>query len=499
MSSYFAAHLTQIYFIYGLAFFVTGVVLLLEASRSFSQLGRQLPLLAAFGLIHGSHEWMEMFEIIAPSPVTTFSRVFRIILLAVSFGLLVEYGLRTLTLDGSRRWRATRWVVLIVFLVGIGLVWLTWGSSDEVWPAADVWCRYSLAIPGATLAALGLFKQSRTTSKAQPGTALNLAIVGLGFMLYGIPGQVFVTPSLLPPAIIINSTLFLVRVSYPVQLLRSAMASIVLVFTVRAVRQFEQQRQREVEDLNQARLEAQQQLHEETIKRERLRRQLLHQTVRAQERERRNIARELHDEAGQALTAISWGLAAVEETETDHPEEAKTRIAELRKLTERVMTEIRELIGRLRPAMLDELGLVATLISYADECSTRFSFPVTAEVVGARRRLPSEIEVTLYRIAQEAITNVAKHAQASQASIMLTFENGMVTLTVEDDGTGMDVPAAREAAARGEGWGLAGIHERVELVGGQLEIASTPEVGTRLTTIVPIPQQNQDNGGHETG
>ena len=260
MSSFFSTHLTQIYFIYGLAFFITGVVLLMEASRSFSQLGRQLPLLAAFGLIHGSHEWMEMFEIISPFPVTTFSRVLRIVVLAISFGLLVEYGLRTLTLDGSQRWRATRWIVLLVFIAGMGLVWNTWGSSDDFWPSADVWCRYSLAVPGATLAALGLFKQSRMTSKEQPGPALNLAIVGLGFLLYGIPGQVFVTPSLLPPSNIINSTLFLETLQYPVQLLRSAMASIVLVFTVRAVRQFEKQRQQEVEELNKARLEAQQQL-----------------------------------------------------------------------------------------------------------------------------------------------------------------------------------------------------------------------------------------------
>jgi signal transduction histidine kinase len=145
--------------------------------------------------------------------------------------------------------------------------------------------------------------------------------------------------------------------------------------------------------------------------------------------------------------------------------------------------------------MLDELGLVAALISYADDCTTRFSFPVTAEVIGSRRRLPSEIEVTLYRIAQEAITNVAKHAKASKASIRLSFANGSVTLTIEDDGVGMDIYSAQEAASRGEGWGLAGIYERVELVVGKLEMASSPDAGTRLTVTVPIGHNVLENGG----
>jgi two-component system sensor histidine kinase DegS len=119
-------------------------------------------------------------------------------------------------------------------------------------------------------------------------------------------------------------------------------------------------------------------------------------------------------------------------------------------------------------------------------------------VIGTRHRLPSEIEVTLYRIAQEAITNVVKHAKASQASILLSFENNSATLTIEDDGIGMDVQAAQESAVRGEGWGLAGIYERVELVGGQLEMVSSPETGTRLAATVPISHQDQNNGGLET-
>ncbi len=501
--AFFSTHLTLIYFLYGLAFFITGVVVWLEASRSSElPLARAMPFLAAFGIIHGAHEWVEMFYLMADGSLRPYPHALRILILACSFGLLVEFGLRMLSGNGWRhtwRVRATLWSV---FLAGITYVTYRWGAATDAWvDAADTWCRYCLAVPGAVLAAVGLYRQSRALPSGERGASWDLRVVGVAFLLYGVPGQIFVGPSLLPPSTVVNSLLFLRLFHFPVQLWRTMMAGLVAIFTVRALRVFEKERQQQIEELNRARLEAQRRLTEEIAQREALRQALLRQAVEAQEEERRHIARELHDEAGQALTALRWELAALEEAlpkRQDHHDEIRKRVVTLRELTERVMEDLRQLTARLRPAVLDELGLVAALITYADDCSSRYPFAVEVEVTGHRRRLPSEIETALYRIAQEALTNVAKHAQARHAWVRLHIGEEEVRLTVSDDGVGMDVEEAQRAAACGKGWGLAGICERVQLIGGKLDLRSAPGEGTDVIVQVPIPpSEAEEEHRHE--
>ncbi len=489
--AFFTTHMVVVFFLYGLGFFITGVAVWLEASRrSALPLAQDLSLLAAFGFIHGSHEWIEMFQRMSGGTSMLFSQTPRLPILAISFILLMEFGLRLLALDGRRTWLRMRWVFLAIFLLGEGLVWVAWGGQEAWLAAADAWCRYTLAIPGAVLAAAGLFRQSRRLARQEVGVSRDMWIVGLAFLLYGIPGQVFVGPSLLPPSTVMNSVWFMETFHFPIQLLRTVAAGMVALFIVRALRLFEIERQRRMDELDQARTEAQRRLDEERLEQERLRRELLHQMVLAQEEERRHIARELHDEASQAMTAIAWELATAEGMMTNQPDEVRGRVVALRHLTDQIMNNLRQLITRLRPAMLDELGLVAALITYADDCSSRYPFLVETEITGQSRRLPPKIETTLYRIAQEAITNVAKHAQATHVSIRLHFDKQEVTLHVSDDGVGMDVAVARQAAASGTGWGLAGIRERIELVRGRLDIRSSPGNGTELCVEVPIPNPN---------
>jgi len=492
VSAFFSTHIVVVFFLYGLGFFVTGVAVWLEASRrSALPLARGLHLLAAFGFIHGSHEWIEMFQLMARGTSMLFSQAPRLPVLAISFALLMEFGLRLLALGGWRPWRLMRWALVGAFFLGEGLVWARWGGEEAWLAAADAWCRYSLAVPGAVLTAAGLFKQSHSLARQQTVVSRDMLVVGLAFLLYGIPGQVFVGPSPLPPSTVVNTALFLEVFHFPVQLLRTIAAGTVALFTVRALRLFEIERQRQMDELSQARAEAQQRLNEEREEQERLRKELLRQTVLAQEEERQHIARELHDEAGQALTALSWGLAAAEGALPDGADEASGHIGELRQLAEQVMNDLRQLTARLRPAVLDELGLVPALITYADDCSARFPVVVDVQVTGTRRRLPAEIETTLYRITQEAVTNVARHAQATHASIRLHFDTQEVILNVSDDGVGMDTEAGQRAAASGKGWGLAGIRERIQLVGGRLDIRSSPGAGTDLTVRVPVPSVPQ--------
>ncbi len=490
--AFFSSHMVVVYFFYGLGFFVTGLAVWLEASRRPAlPLAQELTLLAAFGIIHGAHEWVEMFQLIAQGTSMLFSQSPRLFILAISFILLTEFGLQTLSRDGWRHWTTMRWPILAIFLVGEGIVWLTWGGTGDWLAAADAWCRYSLAVPGAVLAAAGFFKQSRRLAQRELEIAHDMFFTGLAFLLYGFPGQAFVGPSSLPPSNWVNSVWFMDTFHFPIQLLRTVTACTVAIFTVRALRLFEIERQRQMDELARCRAEAQQRLDQERVERERLHTELLRQTVLTQEEERQHIARELHDETGQAMTAMSWKLAAVEDalppSTNDTHQQVRRRIEDLRLLTEQVMNNLRRLTKRLRPAVLDELGLVPALITYADDCSDRYPFAVHAQISGQRRRLPSDIETTLYRIAQEALTNVAKHAQASRATIALNFDAEGVTLTVADDGVGVNVENARQAAARGHGWGLAGIYERVQLAHGSLDIHAPPGQGTQLTVWVPSP------------
>jgi signal transduction histidine kinase len=499
--AFFEAHLVQIYFVYGLAFFATGIVVSLEATRhSRLQLAQTLPYLAGFGLVHGTHEWLEMFEKIGSGPVGAGPRLFRLLVLIVSFIPLVEFGLRLGALTGGKRWRLARWIVLAIFFGGAGLIWFRWGSEGrQTWiPAIDAWCRYSLAIPGSVLAAIGLYGYASRVNNGKQAFPCDLQVVSLAFLFYGIPGQAFVGASVLPPSTVINTGLFLGMFHFPVQLLRTAMAILVVLFMGRGVRCFERERQRRVKRLTQDRLESQQRLTEEMAERRQLQRELLHRTVQAQEEERRHIARELHDETAQALTALSLGLGGMEEQVGQNPEEARARLRELRGLVEEMMKKVNQLTTRLRPTMLDDLGLIPALITYADEVARHLPFAVDVEVTGQRRRLPSELETTLYRIAQESLTNVARHAKAKHAWVHLHLGPKEASLKISDDGIGMSPERAREAAARGDGWGLAGIHERATLLGGDVRILSQPGAGTEIEARIPIPEAVPAQEGKET-
>ncbi|MBN1179520.1 MAG: sensor histidine kinase [Anaerolineae bacterium] len=497
LSAFLVDHLIEIHFLCGLSFFTAGVAFFLETNRSTALPSAQaLPFLTSFCLIHGAHEWVEMFQLFGVVPVDWTFEVVRLIFLAFSLFMLIEFGLHSLTErdDQRRRWVA-RGIILTVFLVGEILVFVGTRAKMDAWAAAaDIWCRYSLAIPGTFLTAAGFFRQGRLFTQPPPGVVGDLHAVGLAFLLYGFPGQVFGQTSPLPPSNFLNSRTFFDLFHIPVHLLHTVMAGIIALFTLRALRSIEIERQRQFDDLSRTRREAWQKLEQELEQREVLRKEFLHQTVITQEKERQYIARELHDETGQALTAITWGLATVEEMLADGSEGTIERVHDLRRLTDQVMVNLRQMTTRLRPAVLDELGLPAALITYGDDCSTRFPFVVDVQITGRRRRLPSEIETTLYRITQEGLTNVAKHAQANHVTVTLNFGEEHVDLVITDDGVGMDVELAQQAAAYGSGWGLAGICERVQLIGGRLDIQSTAGSGTTLSVQVPLDGQSISNG-----
>jgi signal transduction histidine kinase len=212
---------------------------------------------------------------------------------------------------------------------------------------------------------------------------------------------------------------------------------------------------------------------------ERIARDSLRRVVETQELERRRLARELHDETGQALTSILLGLKSLEERTEDAS--ARASIEELRGLVVSTLQDVRRLAVELRPSALDDFGLVAALERLADSFAEQTGISVDFQAALADERLPDESETALYRIVQESLTNVVKHARARRVSILLTRRDGSVKAVVEDDGQGFDPAAAGDG-----GFGLVGMRERLALLGGRLEIESAPEAGTTVAAEVPV-------------
>jgi len=200
--------------------------------------------------------------------------------------------------------------------------------------------------------------------------------------------------------------------------------------------------------------------------------------VRAQEEERGRIARELHDDIGQTLTAVALALAAARRISSDNAEVLE-RIDATRHNVELAVEQIRAICLGLRPSILDDLGISAALRWYLDEHGRKNGLTVHFTSTLPDARQPPEVETACYRIAQEAITNILRHSHATEVWVVLQDRDGRVTLTVRDNGTGFDAPKVLGGAGRG--LGLLGMQERVRLVGGTIEITSEPGNGTRIS------------------
>lgn len=207
--------------------------------------------------------------------------------------------------------------------------------------------------------------------------------------------------------------------------------------------------------------------------------------TQAQEEERARIARELHDGLGQALTAVKMDLSAAARQLGPEASAMRRRVVDARRLIDESLNELRRLVFDLRPATLDNLGLGAALESYARDWQDRTGISATVEADRFEPRLPFQMETALYRICQEALTNVAKHARASRAVVRLEKAEGRVQVVVEDDGIGFDVAASTQSENGPRGVGLLSMERRVAELGGVFNIESGPGKGTRVRVSVP--------------
>jgi len=691
-------NIVAVYFLYGLAFFSMGLAVWLESGRSSQlRLARAMGPLAAFAILHSLHEWLEMFQrlgvLVPGAPAlgqSLAANAVRVSLLALSFVMLIVFGVRLLHSSGKGRGNERSFVVLSLGL--LTTIWLVSViATQRVYDlcladciiSIDVLTRYILGIPASILAAWAMILERRAfQERGMVSFGRDLQVAAIALLVYGVVGQSFPPESVLFPANVVNTALFMELFGFPVQLFRGLAATVVAVFVVRALRAFELEHQQNLAAARKERLKAQQvaleteertrreterlnrqlrmavqdltllfdlsrslattldqdelmrkaldkilegvpriqagmilcrdqagqpaqvavsagcdavedvslpvitcegirrvgervlesgqpalqskdetifldhsvnagpilspdhfdaefegqvvgvplvaqgrlcgslvlgvgrgasplttrdlslvstvasqlsiamenaMLYEELQEREALRGELYRRIVSAQERERQRIARELHDGTGQVLTGLGLGLMAAAESVHTDPEQASQQLIELKNLNAQALQELRDLIGDLRPSILDDLGLVPAMQAQVKEFEARTGVDAGFMTDGSRRRLPTEIETVLFRIAQESLTNVAKHAEAQHVLVRLIFDEQAVQLIVTDDGCGFDPEEAVSADGRGRrAWGLLGIQERITLVGGGCEFASRPGRGTTVRVWVPL-------------
>lgn len=229
----------------------------------------------------------------------------------------------------------------------------------------------------------------------------------------------------------------------------------------------------------------------ELQQKEEMRARLLQKVITAQEDERKRIARELHDETSQALTSLMVGLKVLEDRcELEAPQEM---VAYLRTLTGKTLETVHDLALQLRPSVLDDLGLVPALRRLASDFQRASVASVTFETnLAASPRLPATLETTFYRIAQEGLTNVARHAGATAVSLLLEVRSGLLQLILEDNGRGFEPTQLDGRGPHDRCLGLFGMRERAALAGGTLAIEASPGHGTTLFVKVPLPMELTD-------
>jgi signal transduction histidine kinase len=229
-------------------------------------------------------------------------------------------------------------------------------------------------------------------------------------------------------------------------------------------------------------------------------RALTERAINAHEDERKRIARQLHDDTAQSLSMLIISLDQLTGMMPPDQADAQARLQKARDLAISTLKDLRQTAYDLRPTMLDDLGLAPAIRWYArsrlEEAGVHVQLDIADE---ATNRLPPRLETTLYRIAQEAMTNILRHANATSATIQLTRLNSHVCLRIEDDGRGFDVAQTPRQAVRLQHFGLLGMRERAELVGGTVTLSSRPGRGTSLEVTLPLDETETTHGQDTPG
>ncbi len=505
-----------IFFFYGLAFFSMGLALFVESDRTSElEFARSMRLLSAFGILHGIHEWLDMtgqgVAYYHHQPLYEWLQWIKLAVLVTSFVALLMFSERLLMHarpSHKSNWRLTM-IAVIWYTLSCIFVRAAYGLDDASWlTASDVLARYILGIPSGLLACWSLCQERRIfRERGMDKYVRDLTVAAVALALYGVIGQFITRTSIIFPSTFINSDAFLRLTGFPIQLFRAVVATIVAISMIRVLRALEVESEQRLNALERARLETEttsrsemswlntelqvankeaERLLKEVQQRDAVRGELIQRITNAQESERKRIARELHDGTGQALTGLALGLRGLASKLDKDSDSNVKALAVLEGMATGSLGELRQLINDLRPPQLDDMGLVAALRWLTGRFNNRDKPALKLEVVGEAYALASEVETTLFRIAQEGLTNAIKHAEAERIWIVLNFDDGP-SLCIRDDGIGFDPKAAMNPSAIRTAWGIAGMQERSNLINATFIVHSTLGEGTAFTVRLAEP------------
>lgn len=475
-----------VYFVYGQVFFTLGIIIAFTSHRnSRLPLARHLKWLAAFGLVHGLTEWSHIFIPIQATYVSaetvTLLRDLHTLSLAVSFYLLFQFGILVAFPASSRRpWLYCCSVALPLAWLASGPVFYALGTQTSLLaghlvPQTEVSTRVILGLTGGIMAAFGMFRQARSLGETGgPQIARYLYWTAIYMALYA-----FAAGLVLPTSVASVSELagILALTDVPVfiaPVLRS-LVGIGMTFSIlRGLMIFELETEKALQEAERNRLRAAE------------RAQFLKRVITAQEDERKRVARELHDETGQKLSAVIMGLAAASDSFTRGVPGGREIIKDTRVVAVEALDGIRQLILGLRPSALDDLGLAPALRRIAEELSKVSAMRIKVKAGNLDGGLTPEVEIVLFRILQEAMNNAVRHSGGHRTEVRLSRNGPEVAAVVEDDGTGFNPAAVITSMEDGCGLGLIGMQERASLLGGEVRIDSAPGRGTRLHVRLPI-------------
>lgn len=477
VSHFIQSNMILVFFLYGLSFFMLGAAIFFQVRRgSGFKIGRYLWLLAAFGLLHGINEWLDMFLLLESdglgASATRVVEIVRFLVGQVSYIFLLQFGVGLLAHGRDRlSWMSRASLPVCSTLLLALFAWgIQSGFSQHWFLSCDIAMRYVLAFPAAFLTALAflLERDSEEISRLD-SVSVSTGLIGLAasFALYAVLAGLIVKRAAFFPASVVNYDTFLGNTGLPVQFFRAACAVASVFFLCKVLRIFELETKHKLEDA-------------------------YREIIRISNREQMRIGQDLHDGLGQQLSGIAFMSKALEKKLRMKGVEEADTASQIKELIDRSIDISQALSRGLYPVSIEKSGLGFALRELADNTEMLFHVSCSVDVDDTVDVRNKEAAIHLFRIVQEAVSNSVKHGQPGRVSIELGKCGSTVFLSVVDDGSGIaTVPCS------GKGLGLQTMKYRANVIGAELRVQRGKPGGTVMQCLIPeLVISNEEENEH---